>query len=307
MGEVKAKGDRVPKRDCPMHRSETCAKEILVSSWNELEDQIKWLESFKHTTEQEASRAYEPPLFRGLGDAEWKLQTSLERAFPLEDSCQSISFLEYYLRTTAAKPAIESLTGTIWTDVPDYPEMKRRLREDWSGWLDTFLLRENGTYRYWIYLRHHGFPSPLLDWTASPYLAALFAFDQMPQDASQVCIYAYLRDGLHSFSSDLHAFVVGPYVQTDKRHFLQQSRYSMCVSTSRDDYFFRPHDPGLVEEGGKNGFLFKFLIPAAARVEILRRLDLMNINPYSLYATEDSLIRTIARRECLFKTTGVLE
>ena len=31
-------------------------------------------------------------------------------------------------------------------------------------------------YKYWIYLRHHGFPSPFLDWTFCPQIAAYFAF-----------------------------------------------------------------------------------------------------------------------------------
>jgi len=34
----------------------------------------------------------------------------------------------------------------------------------------------------------------------------------------------------------------------------------------------------------------------------LKKLDLMNINAFSLFGSEDSLVRTVSRRECLFKS-----
>jgi hypothetical protein len=47
--------------------------------------------------------------------------------------------------------------------------------------------------------------------------------------------------------------------------------------------------------------LLKFTIPSTERRAALQHLDLMNINAFSLFGSEDSLIRTIARRECFFK------
>jgi len=44
-------------------------------------------------------------------------------------------------------------------------------------------------YSYLAHLRHNGFPSPLLDWTQSPYVAAYFAFAR-PQ-GEQVALYVY--------------------------------------------------------------------------------------------------------------------
>jgi hypothetical protein len=132
--------------------------------------------------------------------------------------------------------------------------------------------------------------------------AALFAFDSIDSNAKQVCVYAYLQSSLWPISARDHFFIVGPYLQTHPRHFLQQSRYSLCVGVAEDDYVFRPHQSAMV--GRSSSKLIRFQIPATERTTALKNLDLMNINPYSLFGSEDALIRTVSRRECLFKDWG---
>jgi len=41
--------------------------------------------------------------------------------------------------------------------------------------------------------------------------------------------------------------------------------------------------------------------PAAERLVALKELDLMNVNAFSLFGSEESLVRTVARRALLFK------
>jgi hypothetical protein len=47
--------------------------------------------------------------------------------------------------------------------------------------------------------------------------------------------------------------------------------------------------------------LVKISIPITERAIALKQLELMNINAFSLFGSEDSLIRTVARRELLFR------
>jgi hypothetical protein len=80
------------------------------------------------------------------------------------------------------------------------------------------------------YLRHHGFPSPLLDWSSSPYVAAYFAFAEPVEDGKNVAIYAYRErgDGGFKIGGNDEPFIrqLGPYVSGPKRHFAQRSQYT---------------------------------------------------------------------------------
>ncbi len=273
---------------------------LNLRCWSGFEAAIQKLENERQVKN---GRLLHPPLFRGHGSNKWKLETTLERSHPSECGRPEVSFLEYYRTASAAKPVIETLSGKTRRDIPDYPTFMRELEDNTSTWLDVLMFKHAAVVEYFVYLRHHGFPSPLLDWTASPYVAAFFAFDSPSRNAKRVCIYALLQDQIHGGSSDAHLFVVGQYMRSHPRHFQQQCQYTMCVALdSRNrDYVFRTHQSGLQEALGPNGKLVAITIPIGERITALRHLERMNINAFSLFGSEDSLIRTIARRELLLR------
>lgn len=279
-------------------------KEINLGSWSEFEDEVRKL--FNRRKElQDSGHSCDQPLFRGLSSHKRGLETTLERCHPLEAREPITTLPAYYRFVYSSRAAIETGTGKAWEDIPTPPDFEKLLAEFTGHAIapQLFFGEQISIYRFFVYLRHHGFPSPLLDWTASPYVAAFFAFETMREDAEYVSVYAMMRGRLRvSSPTDAEILLLGPYVRSHARHLVQQSQYTMCVEWV-PDYRFQKHDDVIrIQKAlGKDGQLIKINIPAKDRVEAFRNLDRMNINAFSLYGSEDSLVRAVARREFLLR------
>jgi hypothetical protein len=227
-------------------------------------------------------------LFRGQSDHAWDLLTTLERRYPGDWTWAT------YLNTVrATSPSVQSLTGRDWR-FPSWKDTK-----DWGAEYDDQMQMIPG-YDYWVYLRHHGFPSPLLDWSRSPYVAAFFAFREPHPRVKHVAIYVYQEaaaGGKWSTSDRSSIQAHGPYVHSHQRHVVQQCMYTTC-STYRDKaWHYSRHSDVFAFNEPEQDRLWKFTLPASERLSVLRYLDEHNLNAYSMFASEDALLETIALRE----------
>lgn len=262
-------------------------KVVTLSKWDEFEPALRGLDEQCHAAMQD------PPaqiLFRGHGDARWSLHTTLDRLFATK-----LPLSEYYRLALLAKPRVEAFTETRW-DIPTTEEY-----DQWLASRDGRAFGDYKAYAYLAYLRHHGFPSPLLDWTQSPYVAAFFAFRHPAAGATHVAVHAY-----HEFRGQRIAVVnsgptihlQGPYVSSHKRHFLQQSQYTFCTEHDADGALcYTNHERVVTHQDTNRNLLWKCLLPVAERRTALFQLNRMNINAFSLFGSEDSLIETIAVSE----------
>ena len=263
-------------------------KEINVATW---EDFLKGLEEIRK--ERLTSTCYvqnDPLLFRGQGSSCWRLDTTLERVR------EQMLYRDYYRVIAKIKPQIESLMGSDWP-IPSYPDVEL-LARDYDKFAITLWAGEKPAYPYMAYLRHHGFPSPLLDWSRSPYVAAYFAFKNPCKDASRkVAIFITCRRNFALSGNGMNVmYRFGPFVKTHRRHVLQQSEYTACLSF-HDEWRFENHDTAFKEGPHQQAFCWKFTIPVTERSKVLSSLDEYNLNAFSLFGSEESLMEALADRE----------
>ncbi len=271
-------------------------KEIKLKLWEEFETEIEKLFSFIKGRREELKKNNDPSaipdyLFRGQSDSNKKLKTTLER-IKNKPSCS-----EYHRIIESSKSHIESLTGAYW-DLPPFVESKSTPMPPQA-------------YPFMVYLRHHKFPSPLLDWTRSPYIAAFFAFSDIlsqneNKDDANISIFAYLEhleSGKSGWEEAPKIIQLGPNVRTHKRHYLQQSEYTICTKIENGKNYYWNHEEVFDVDHKDQDICIKYTMPISEKPKVLRKLDLMNINAYSLFDYEEALIHTLAVRNFIISDT----
>jgi hypothetical protein len=269
-------------------------EERNVNAWEDFENQLQDLRKERDASSDSPNSSL---LFRGQEDSRWLLKTTLDR------KRERMLFSDYYRVISRIQPQIETQTEKEWP-IPEYPEVEQSTREYDAFNLQLWSGRCPG-YGYMAYLRHHGFPSPLLDWTRSPYVAGYFAFGKANMNSTNrvsIYVFAEIRNKVSGNNMPV-LYRYGPFVRTHRRHVLQQSEYTLCLGFD-SEWRFEQYDTVFDQCLHQQAACVKFTIPVAERPKVLRLLDAYNLNAFSLLGSEESMMETLAIREfCLSEDT----
>jgi hypothetical protein len=115
-------------------------------------------------------------IYRGQRDVRWGLVSTVHRT-PLVRSIPELKgYADFML--PQVHDALEAWVGRSW-------DLKNAL----------------GFAEFLAFIQHNGFPTPLLDWTASPYVAAYFAFEGVNHFSPQTKSVAIFSFNQHLWST----------------------------------------------------------------------------------------------------------
>ncbi|HSS50851.1 MAG TPA: FRG domain-containing protein [Thermoanaerobaculia bacterium] len=230
-------------------------------------------EQFKNAVTNQIQDGEKRFIYRGQSDSAWRLKTSIHRTGQWKTT-EDISLY------------VDEIVPLVHESVAAWEGRRRDLRSPFE--LAQFI----------AYLQHNGFPTPLLDWTFSPYIAAFFAFDGIdhfkPQ-CNHVCVYAFnalLWAQTYTQSYDYkdpkpHVSVLEPSFFGNPKQMLQQGIF---LYTNLED--IESHISA--NERDKGPFLYKYRLSCKERVLALRELRLMNITAMQLYPCLESVCKKVA-------------
>ena len=229
-------------------------------------------------------------LFRGQKDAEWELETSLDR------------FLKQIHKSDKKK-------------VEPYliEEFQRRYRNYANN-----VPNRNNKIEWWALMQHYGAPTRLLDWTHSYFVALFFALEDIENRNKQSAVWAIDADWLRekykenleltaTLTNDPHMSRIATFKQfNDKPIILRLNPFLLHERLSvQQGRFLIPgkvpvsFSDNLIEfAGGKNilkKYIYKIIIPKDQELRKNRLEDLfrMNISRASLFPDLEGYARSL--------------
>jgi hypothetical protein len=184
----------------------------------------------------------------------------------------------------------------------DISALHKQLSARTKHYFDLQVPDQNGAF--FNFVQHHGYPTPLLDWSYSPYVAAFFAFREISNTDAQNCKDDdYAR--IYVFNQDLWKRRLGQLQQllTSMPHFSIQEFHSInnermipqqAVSSVTNIDDIETYILGRQQNGDQ--FLTAIDIKKKERKKVMLELQYMGITAGSLFPGIDGACEEMRER-----------
>lgn len=164
----------------------------------------------------------------------------------------------------------------------------------------------NDHAQLWAFLsliQHHGFPTPLLDWSYSPFVAAFFAFQRVSakevEDDGKARIFVFDQERWRSELAQIshpvprfpHVSIIEPVALENDRFVSQQAA---ITSTNIDDV--ETYITQAAAMAGRQPYLTAVDIPWSERGRVMGELQYMGITSGSLFPGLDGACEELKER-----------
>lgn len=246
--------------------------ELMGLSGPYQETPVELLQSWNNFKEIIASADPRSVIFRGQSDASWGLRTKFHRS-------SRSDLIRYFSE--------------------DIPRLYRHIHASTGLKFDLSKNDELGSLLYLA--QHHGYPTPLLDWSYSPYVAAYFAFSGISDlsDENSVRIYMldhqrWAKETFQTNSLLSHGYTVSymELLASGNKRSLPQQAVTTFSTIDWIEAWINHH-----AKINNHPYLKAFDIPSSEKPLVMNDLQHMGITPSTLFPGLDGICQELRERD----------